>query len=65
MERIEVIEAAAEAAVDVWNEIYDIDTRRGAALVLGKLLLNSGDEDSDLQQWVGEAVIKGHDGFFS
>lgn len=56
------IESASFAAVEVWNEIYDIDTRRGAALVLGKLILP--DEHLDLQEWVGTAVIKGSEGFF-
>ena len=60
MEKIELIESVVGAAIEVWQDITDYDTRRGAALVVGKLLAEL--EDLDLQEWVGQSVIMGQGG---
>lgn len=53
----EVMEPVIYAAAEAWAEIEDPDTRRGIALVLGKVL--SPETDSDFQAWLAGLVLAG------
>jgi len=52
-----IAELTAYAAAEAWAEVEDPDTRRGIAMVLGKVL--SPDNDSEFQVWLAGLVLAG------